>query len=329
MTMIDHADRELTLKQAASAAVEIYAAGAERVLLCGSLAHGNHWDHRSDIDYATIGLPPSRGPDLTAALVARLQRRVDIVCLEEAPSWLRTQITLEMLPVERNGRLARPSAVKPRIPVARPQDAPYPRELQGQRHATAADQLHRLGAGRVLDIGCGEGEFEATFVRRWPHADTRIHGIDPDSGAIAAAHERLNRELEEHMRRRVHIEIASLAEAESLWSDHDAISAIEVIEHLDASALDNFAELVFARLRPAFVVLTTPNAEFNVLFPTMPGTTIMRRPEHRFERTREQMRQWLRDTACASGYRVALRGVGESHPECGSPTQLWTLEREG
>lgn len=328
MTTIDHADRQHALEQAASAAVEIYAAGAERVWLCGSLAHGNHWDHRSDIDYATIGFPPSRRLGITAVLAARFQRRVDIICLEEAPSWLRTQVTLEMLAVQPNGRLARLSDVTAKVPVARPQDTPYPRELDAQRHAIATDQLHHLGVHKVLDIGCGQGEFEALFVRRWPNAHARIHGIDPDSTAIEAAQERLHRELDDRLRQRVHVQVAGVAEAESLWSDHDAVSAIEVIEHLDEATLDDFAELVFARLRPAFAVLSTPNAEFNVLFPTVPGTSRLRHPEHRFEWTREQMRRWLRDTARASGYRVALRGVGEAHPEYGSPTQLWTLTRE-
>jgi hypothetical protein len=69
--------------------------------------------------------------------------------------------------------------------------------------------------------------------------------------------------------------------------------------------------------------MTTPNAEYNALLPQTPGTRHVRHSDHRFEWTREEMRHWLRDNT--AGYEMRLRGVGEAHPEYGSPTQLWAL----
>ena len=46
---------------------------------------------------------------------------------------------------------------------------------------------------------------------------------------------------------------------------------------------------VFGFLRPKRVVMTTPNAEYNVLFP---GFTGFRHFDHKFEWTRSQFQAW-------------------------------------
>jgi len=234
-----------------------------------------------------------------------------------------------MVAVQPDGRLVTPVGRPPRFPVVRLNGPSYPRGQHAQRHAVAADLLHARGARRVLDVGCAEGGFESAFVRRWPTADTRIHGIDPDPAAVRTAGERLDRELGEALRHRARVEVGGISDVADRWGDHDALAAIEVIEHLDESTLDGFARLAFERLRPPIIVLTTPNAEYNELFPRTPGTRRLRHPDHRFEWTRDEMRRWLRDTAGVAGYRAALRGVGDAHPEYGCPTQLWLLTRTG
>ena len=47
----------------------------------------------------------------------------------------------------------------------------------------------------------------------------------------------------------------------------EAITAIELIEHLFLEELPNFEENVFGFLEPGVVVITTPNRDFNAHFP--------------------------------------------------------------
>ncbi len=62
------------------------------------------------------------------------------------------------------------------------------------------------------------------------------------------------------------------------------------IEHLTPEALSRFPSTVFGYVRPKLVVVTTPNSEFNVLFPNFEGP--FRHWDHKFEWTRQEFRDW-------------------------------------
>ena len=49
-------------------------------------------------------------------------------------------------------------------------------------------------------------------------------------------------------------------------------------------------ETVFGQLSPKVVIVTTPNVEFNVLFPGLKG---FRHYDHKFEWTRAEFQEWL------------------------------------
>jgi 2-polyprenyl-3-methyl-5-hydroxy-6-metoxy-1,4-benzoquinol methylase len=259
----------------------------------------------------------------------RLGRHVDIIALENAPSFIRTQITLEMMAVEPDGSVATHRVRTPTIPVTTLHGPAYPQALHAQRHAVVADVLQRRGARAVLDVGCARAGFEIAALSRWPNSPTTIHGIDPDAAAVGAGNDSLERSLSPHVRSRARLEVASIVDLPRVWHDHDAVVAIEVIEHLDTATLDLFAHHVFRTLAPLTVVLTTPNAEYNTLFAENdpPGRPSYRHADHRFEWTREEMRRWITAHTGHFGYRAALRGIGEAHPHLGSPTQMWTLTR--
>jgi hypothetical protein len=83
---------------------------------------------------------------------------------------------------------------------------------------------------------------------------------------------------------------------------------------------------VFGAARPGTVVVTTPNAEHNVRFADLlPGA--MRHPDHRFEWTRPQFRDWAAGVAGRRGYQVRFLPVGPDDPEVGAPTQLAVFTR--
>jgi hypothetical protein len=102
---------------------------------------------------------------------------------------------------------------------------------------------------------------------------------------------------------------------------------MEVVEHVDPTRLDALEDAVFGGARPAAVIVTTPNAEYNVLYPALePGA--MRHDDHRFEWTRAQFRAWLDAVAERHGYTVEVRPVGPEDAGVGAATQLAILRRK-
>ena len=80
----------------------------------------------------------------------------------------------------------------------------------------------------------------------------------------------------------------------------DAASVVEVIEHLDQPRLRAFERVLFESARPATVALTTPNAEYNVKWPSLPAGQF-RHQDHRFEWTRAEFQNWANDWPPGSG----------------------------
>ncbi len=72
---------------------------------------------------------------------------------------------------------------------------------------------------------------------------------------------------------------------------------------------------------PKTIVVTTPNAEYNVKFDTLPAGQF-RHKDHRFEWTREQFQQWSGRISERVGYGVRFLPVGEEDPHLGAPTQM-------
>ena len=88
---------------------------------------------------------------------------------------------------------------------------------------------------------------------------------------------------------------------------------MEVIEHVDPPRLGALEQSVFGAARPKTVIVTTPNAEFNVRFETLPPGTYRHR-DHRFEWTRAEFRTWAERAAAAYGYAVRFVPVGDRRP---------------
>ena len=61
------------------------------------------------------------------------------------------------------------------------------------------------------------------------------------------------------------------------------------IEHLLPEVLGASVAMIFGHLMPRIVIMTTPNAEFNVLFPGFSG---FRHWDHKFEWTRSEFQSW-------------------------------------
>ena len=96
---------------------------------------------------------------------------------------------------------------------------------------------------------------------------------------------------------------------------------MEVIEHVDPHRLSALEHAVFHAAHPRAVMVTTPNAEYNVRYETLEAGRF-RHSDHRFEWTRAEFREWAESVAAAHGYAVRFQPVGEDDPDLGSPTQM-------
>ena len=202
-----------------------------------------------------------------------------------------------------------------------------PLSLNEQRLATVLGALRACGASSMVDLGCGEGRLLRMLLD--DRQFTRIVGMDVSYRALEMARDRLKLDRMPPMQRaRIELIQGSLMYRDARLSGFDAATVVEVIEHLDPPRLAAFERVAFEFARPATVVVTTPNAEYNVRWATLPAGNFRHR-DHRFEWSREEFERWARAVAERFGYVVRFVPVGPVDPEVGSPTQMGIFTREG
>lgn len=200
-----------------------------------------------------------------------------------------------------------------------------PLRLHEQRLATVADALRQCGARRILDLGCGEGRLIALLMR--DPAFGEILGLDVSVRSLENATRRLRLDhLSEQQRERVRLIHGALTYRDERLSGFDGAAVVEVIEHLDPARLAAFERVLFEFARPNCVVLTTPNAEYNVRFASLPAGTFRHR-DHRFEWTRQEFRDWAMRIEQRFGYTATISSVGPADPDVGAPSQMVVFAR--
>lgn len=197
--------------------------------------------------------------------------------------------------------------------------------LAQQRVDAVIAVLKECGARRVVDLGCGEGNLLRALLAERQFSE--IAGLDVSYRALERARERLHLERRpDSQRQRLQLLHGALTYRDRRLAGYDAASVVEVIEHFDPPRLAAFERALFHAARPATVVVTTPNAEYNVRWPSLPAGRFRHR-DHRFEWTRAEFRAWAHAAAERHGYRARFLTVGPEDPEVGSPTQLAVFER--
>ncbi|MEW6365063.1 MAG: 3' terminal RNA ribose 2'-O-methyltransferase Hen1 [Acidobacteriota bacterium] len=199
--------------------------------------------------------------------------------------------------------------------VAEPDDAARAREkeeaeleavirLNDRRIQAVLDVLKKHGAGRVVDLGCGEGRLLRALMKE--KQITEVVGLDVSVRSLEIAAERLDLErLPETKRRRVTLLHGSLMYRDKRLAGFDAATVVEVIEHLDTPRLAAFERVLFEFARPRLVVLTTPNVEYNARLAGLPAGRFRHR-DHRFEWTRREFQDWTATIAARCGYGVEI-----------------------
>ena len=197
--------------------------------------------------------------------------------------------------------------------------------LNDRRLDAVFEVLKASGASRVLDLGCGEGKLLRRLLS--DHQFTEIVGMDVASRTLDLAESRLKFDrLASKQRQRIRLMHGSLMYRDARLAGFDAAAVVEVIEHLDPPRLRAFERVLFEGAQPSTVVLTTPNAEYNVMWPTLPAGRF-RHQDHRFEWTRQEFRNWATDVGSRFGYAARFLSVGDEDAHVGPPTQMAVFTR--
>ena len=200
-----------------------------------------------------------------------------------------------------------------------------PFRLHDLRHERVVDVLRDRGTASILDLGCGEGRLLRRLAREsWPQ---RIVGVDASVASVERAARLLRPDgTAQGADKRVSLQVGSLTYGDRRWRGFDAATLVEVIEHLDPSRLPSLERAVFGDARPRVVLVTTPNREYNALYPTLePGA--FRHADHRFEWTRAECRAWAERVAAKWRYAVEISPVGPEDGGAGAPSQMAVFDR--
>ncbi|MBN9090958.1 MAG: 3' terminal RNA ribose 2'-O-methyltransferase Hen1 [Reyranella sp.] len=201
-----------------------------------------------------------------------------------------------------------------------------PLRLNDQRLEAVVEALRAARARKIADLGCGEGKLLQRLLReRWIES---LVGVDASTLSLDRAQRRLKLDLASGPSLgRVRLLHGALTYRDKRWEEADAAALVEVIEHLDSDRLPALEQIVFGIARPKTAVVTTPNADYNVLFPNLPPGEL-RHPDHRFEWTRAQFHGWAEEVGRAHGYGLAFGEIGSRHEAFGAPTQMAVFSRE-
>ncbi len=187
-------------------------------------------------------------------------------------------------------------------------------------------QLQAVAAQRVLDLGCGDGEFLLPLVgESWVQ---RVVGVEPAAARLASVQRAIGA-MEPAHRDKVTLLQGSVLDSApwlAMARDCDAAVMIEVIEHLDPSQLSGLERVLFRDLAPRLAILTTPNADFNRLL-GVPDHRF-RHPDHKFEWGRARFGKWAEAVAGRVGSSVTLHDLAGRHPDLGGASQMAVFVRQ-
>lgn len=197
--------------------------------------------------------------------------------------------------------------------------------LHQQRLQTVTETIKASGAQTVLDLGCGEGKLLHLLLQEKQFS--QILGMDVSYRSLQTAQARLRlEELPSQQRERIQLKQGSLMYRDEELAGFDAAAVVEVVEHLDADRLKAFEKVLFQYARPKMIVITTPNRDYNVMWPELPAGQF-RHPDHRFEWSRAEFQEWATNVASENGYNVRFANLGPEAVEIGSPSQMGVFER--
>ncbi|PRD32474.1 UNVERIFIED_CONTAM: Hen1 [Trichonephila clavipes] len=196
-----------------------------------------------------------------------------------------------------------------------------------QRYTTVRDILFKLpGIEKVVDFGCAQGSF-IKYLRNLPFVTeiscVDIHEPSLERAAVVSRPNAWDFVFKRHQPLTIKIYKGSVLENDCRLKGYSAVTCIELIEHLEPKYLESLSSNIFGFIRPKVAIFTTPNCEFNVLFPNLKG---FRHWDHKFEWSQKEFEEWCNNILEKfPEYTVKIKGVGDPPPESahvGSLSQL-------
>lgn len=196
-----------------------------------------------------------------------------------------------------------------------------------QRYQAVLGYLSTFSVQSVLDTGCNNCRF-LKFLQNLDNVRL-VAGVDIDKGLLEEQSrflaplpaDWLHGRKEELLMEVWWGSVGDRASARIMSGRVQAVTSIELIEHLDNDTLEQFPHTVLGEIKPLVWIVSTPNREYNTLFPDWVGP--FRHWDHRFEWDREEFRDWVNKVlSMYSDYTVEFGGVGftegceESHGPC-------------
>jgi 3' terminal RNA ribose 2'-O-methyltransferase Hen1 len=194
------------------------------------------------------------------------------------------------------------------------------RPLVHRRQDAVMDVVAEVSPTTVVDLGCGQG----SLLRRLLPVQgiDRVVGTDVSDSALATAARRLHVDrMTERQADRLSLYLSSLMYVDERLEGMDLAILMEVVEHIDPLRLPEAMASVFGSMRPRHVVVTTPNIEYNVRYPSVYPSGF-RHVDHRFEWTRAEFAEWVGSIGDSYGYAAEIRPVGDVDEVVGPPTQM-------
>lgn len=161
-----------------------------------------------------------------------------------------------------------------------------------------------------IDVGCGTGELSYLLIAE--DKSRTVLGIDSDDWRIRKA--RKNKSVKRNNKQLANAYYGGLSfyNTNALYPilhDYipfqDCMVCSEFIEHLTLEDRKRFYELVLDYYKPRYLVITTPNYEYNVNYPGLvneDGTISYRHKDHKIEFTKVELLQELKKYLGYSSY---------------------------
>jgi hypothetical protein len=124
----------------------------------------------------------------------------------------------------------------------------------------------------------------------------------------------------------LYVLIPVLDDEKHYWVGDDEVD--KLLRHGERWLASHPERVAFEFAHPKLIVVTTPNAEYNVRWPSLPAGRFRHR-DHRFEWTRAEFESWCSAVCARFGYTVRFSTVGPVDADVGAPTQMAIFTRAG
>ncbi|CAF0808296.1 unnamed protein product, partial [Brachionus calyciflorus] len=189
-----------------------------------------------------------------------------------------------------------------------------------QRYDYVLNYLNKFKCKTIMDIGCAECKF-IHFLKQMNDDLNLIVGVDMDDEVLEKGKNKFTDNLVDiiHPRKNpldVFIIKGDISQPDKYFLDKfsyensglEFVSLIEIIEHMYEETLDKCIDTVFSQLKPKYVLITTPNSEFNIVFEELDQNNNNKREhderkinpkfrhwDHKFEWTRLEFETWCQN----------------------------------